>query len=220
MAHDTAKLSSEAPVPSRSALLDTLDTLLEQYLHLIDTYTKAQQQLSSHLQSGYMSLAKANFDSSNRTNYGQDYYDSRMQALRRARIDEGGEEDVGKTAIRLSVVTRGAGQERGTGERKEDSDARVQLLSPPSTPAADEQEDEDTGDPVAQEEPTLGDEETARIQDPIRMFGILVPRALRSAQGSFTAAVTDPIPSIINVNREMRTLENEIGRLRKQIRKT
>lgn len=218
--------NSETPLLSHNDLLDNLDTLLERYLTLLDTYTTTQQQLTAHLQSGYLSLAKANFDSSNRTRYGQDFYDERMQALRRMRMDEGAEEDAGKAAMRLSVVMMGSGQEQTPSrDGKEGSGTRVQLPSPPPTPAADdedeeeEDEDEDTEDPSQQEEPTATDEKTPQIQDPIRMFGLLVPRSLRSAQGSFTSAVTGPVPDLVNVNRQMRMLENEIGRLRKQIRK-
>lgn len=36
---------------------------------------------------GYFSLAQANFNSSSRTRYGQDYYDERMQALRRVYVE-------------------------------------------------------------------------------------------------------------------------------------
>jgi hypothetical protein len=56
-------------------------------------------------------------------------------------------------------------------------------------------------------------------KDPIRMFGILVPQALRDAQASFVAAVDGPIPRLAMVSRDLRTQEIEIGRVRKQIKK-
>jgi hypothetical protein len=56
-------------------------------------------------------------------------------------------------------------------------------------------------------------------KDPIRMFGILVPQALRDAQASFVAAVDGPIPHLAMVSRDLRTQEIEIGRVRKQIKR-
>jgi hypothetical protein len=80
-------------------LILKLDDLLEQYLNLLDQYQTTRQQLSTQLssvrkivselgvttddQKGYISLAQANFSSTNRARYGQDYYDERMQALRK-----------------------------------------------------------------------------------------------------------------------------------------
>lgn len=55
--------------------------------------------------------------------------------------------------------------------------------------------------------------------NPIRMFGILVPPALRSAQASLREAVDGPIPRLASVTGELRTLEREIGRARKAVRK-
>lgn len=55
--------------------------------------------------------------------------------------------------------------------------------------------------------------------DPIRMFGILVPPALRSAQTLFSEAVDGPVVKLVEVAGELRALEREIGRVRKGIRK-
>ena len=57
------------------------------------------------------------------------------------------------------------------------------------------------------------------LPDPIRMFGILVPPALRSAQSSFKEAVEGPVVGLATVAGELRVLEREIGRVRKGIRK-
>ena len=57
------------------------------------------------------------------------------------------------------------------------------------------------------------------VVDPIRMFGILVPPALRSAQTSFREAVNGPVLKLTEVTGELKVLEREIGRTRKSIRK-
>jgi hypothetical protein len=56
-------------------------------------------------------------------------------------------------------------------------------------------------------------------RDPIRWFGFSVPSTLRVAQDQFTGAIVGPIPRILHITKDMRQLENEIGRLRKTIRK-
>lgn len=57
------------------------------------------------------------------------------------------------------------------------------------------------------------------VVDPIRMFGILVPPALRSAQTSFKEVVNGLVVKLAEVTGELRMLEREIGRTRKSIRK-
>ena len=55
--------------------------------------------------------------------------------------------------------------------------------------------------------------------DPLRWFGILVPPALRSAQASFVSTVEGPVPHLASLVRDLRRLEIDVARLRKQIRK-
>jgi hypothetical protein len=61
---------------------------------------------------------------------------------------------------------------------------------------------------------------TEKPADPLRWFGILVPPALRTAQLTFVSAVEGPIPQLVTILRDLRTQEIEIGRIRKQIKKT
>lgn len=56
-------------------------------------------------------------------------------------------------------------------------------------------------------------------RDPIRWFGVLVPPPLRSAQSKFIEIVEGPIPRLVTLTKETRTLEIEIGRARKLIKK-
>ena len=85
------------------------------------------------------------------------------------------------------------------------------------------EKDESIPAPAAGDADNGGDEKTepakSIVVDPIRMFGILVPPALRSAQASFTEAVDGPVMRLAEVTGELRALEREIGRTRKSIRK-
>jgi transcriptional regulator of heat shock response len=56
-------------------------------------------------------------------------------------------------------------------------------------------------------------------KDPLRWFGVLVPPALRSAQASFTLAAEGSVPNLVMLQRKLRSLEIEIGRTRKSIKK-
>ncbi|KAL8862287.1 MAG: hypothetical protein Q9178_001296 [Gyalolechia marmorata] len=55
--------------------------------------------------------------------------------------------------------------------------------------------------------------------DPLKWFGILVPPALRASQNSFKNAVTEKITLLANLSNEMRSMEIEIRRIRKKIKK-
>lgn len=55
--------------------------------------------------------------------------------------------------------------------------------------------------------------------DPIHMFGVLVPQALRQAQESFVKAVAGSVPRLVELDGEMRELEIEIRRMRKTLAK-
>jgi hypothetical protein len=89
--------------------------------------------------------------------------------------------------------------------------------SPPQNEKEDEkEEEEETTTPTPQDsQPT----EPSQLPDPIRMFGILVPPALRAAQTSFTEALEGPVVRLAAVTGELRALEREIGRARKGVRK-
>lgn len=72
------------------------------------------------------------------------------------------------------------------------------------------------GDAATSEEDS---EVEPRIPDPLKWFGILVPLALRASQTSFKIAATETIPRLANVANEMKSLEIEIRRTRKKIRR-
>lgn len=56
-------------------------------------------------------------------------------------------------------------------------------------------------------------------KDPIRMFGILTPQALRTAQGEAIKMVEEMVPKLVGVSREMESVEIEVRRRRKWLRK-
>lgn len=222
---------------TRVKLEAALDELLKRYLLLLDQYTQARQQLSSDLSSSYISLAQANFNASNRVRYGQDFYDERMQALRRVTVEE--KESTPIRSIRLVDPPAESTDKKKTASSKAKS--------------AEEYKSEETTDPVSASiakldinteidtqsssaetlAPDAGKEkkdkednkeskegsQKARPDDPIRWFGILVPPALRSAQSTFVKTVEGPVSKLVNLAAEMRELEIEIGRARKAIRK-
>ncbi|QDS68065.1 hypothetical protein FKW77_009851 [Venturia effusa] len=183
-------------------LMLRLDDLFEQYLNLLDQYQETRQQLSALLSSGYMSLAQANFSSTSRARYGPDYYDERMQALRKITVgNETREEDF---VVTCNLVP----EEQGRLKAKPESDTR-------EAECEERKEDEK---PVKNEETTEG---KLKIdpRDPIRWFGLLVPPPLRSAQSTFIEIVENKVPRLANLTRQLRSLETEIGRTRKQMKK-
>lgn len=174
----------------RRDLLDKLDSLWEQYLYLVDEYQNTRKQLSDALSTGFLALAQANFNSTSRTRYGQDFYDDRMQASRKVVIEPADEPwifEVIKEKQGSSIDASQASESETTSKESEDVQA---------------------------------DQETKNQVDPLRWFGILVPQALRNSQTSFTQAAEGPVPRLATLSRQMRTLEIEIGRLKKSIKKS
>ncbi|KAF2184836.1 hypothetical protein K469DRAFT_727048 [Zopfia rhizophila CBS 207.26] len=198
-----AKKSPEVETADKDALTSKLDELLEQYLNTLDLYQKAQQQLTSSLSSGFLSLAQANFNNQSHSRYGQDYYDKRMQACRKAVITD---ED---SKVTFALSTLDSGPRQSEHEAPAHSPKEPSIISTTSgTPAVEGLEVNNA---------SSGDSKTR--SDPLRWFGILVPPALRTAQSSFVSAVEGPIPHLVFLMKELRKLEVDIGRLRKQLKK-
>lgn len=113
-----------------------------------------------------------------------------------------------------------ATQEEEKPQNKEDEETKAETDTP-STTTAEERHAASESDPINHNSDA---EEKAsspqpKVVDPIRMFGILVPPALRSAQASFKEAIEGPLIRLAEVTGELRALEREIGRARKSIRK-
>ncbi|KAI7158724.1 hypothetical protein KC349_g4703 [Hortaea werneckii] len=203
-------------------LNDRLDDLWVKYLDCLDQYQRAQESVQKALSSGFFSLAQANFKSSAGRRYGQDFYDERMKASKRVQIVENGDDHV--LAISMNPAVAPGDSSEGPEQKTE----AIQQPSPPSTPVADGEDVKAAGKP---KEPTNFDEikdqdsEKSGIahqpptRSPLTWFGILTPRELRSAQESFSTAISSPTESAVNAAREMRQLEAEINRTRKAVRK-
>ena len=194
---------------------NTIDSLLQRYLALLDEYTQLRTSLNA-LQSGlYQNLARANFSAERDIRYGQDYYDERMQATRRV------EATITKGTFPTFAVIR-------------PEEERSSSTPPPSKPPASDAGDDD-GEKTdsAAEPPTSekdgkdegGKNEEPRQQqhktknppsDPLRWFGLLTPMTLRLAQGQAIQAAEELIPRLVSVSAEMADVEVEVRRARKK----
>lgn len=215
-------------------LHDRLDALWMSYLRHLDAYTTAQMALQQFMRSGFYSLSRANFNARPGMRYGQDYFHERAVATRRVHINQN---SVNETAHRLSlaVVPKAV-----VSAADEDSDERTkreaphvgektQQPSPPATPSPEDDSKTSTNPPAEGSRGQEDDNDNSRTKevppkprleaDPIRWYGIMVPRELRTAQGSFSAAMNLNVAAAVNAGRAMRETEVEIRKLRKEIRR-
>jgi coiled-coil domain-containing protein 115 len=84
--------------------------------------------------------------------------------------------------------------------------------------AADEIPDGDTktgGEEDEQNGDAEREKKTTKSKDPVRMFGILTPQALRLAQGGAIKMVEEVIPKLASIDAEMKEVEIKIRRARK-----
>ncbi|KAF2724704.1 hypothetical protein K431DRAFT_281651 [Polychaeton citri CBS 116435] len=215
-----------------NVLNEKLDQLWASYLNFLDTYQKAQNDVSKHFSSGFLSLAQANFKAPSAgrgVRYGQDYFDGRMKAGRLASIaaTESDQQMYPSTEVciklddkPLSSDTEPAAATASSGDHtdgKEGSPPRQQP-SPPVTPS-DEKKKTDLSGLTLDESKEAEHAPNSVPKDPMKWFGILVPPELRRSQGSFIAALGDPVSGAANAARGMREVEAEIRKLRKAIRK-
>jgi hypothetical protein len=235
------EVSSSKTDTSLSELEDYLDELWESYLALLDQYTKAQDEIKRHLNSGFLSLAKAQSSASLGRRYGQDWYDERMKASRKARVlsvsvnDTEDSLSAGLQNLSISLtkseLSGGTTQsdEKISNDGSQEEGPKQQQPSPPGTPEPEsqpDQEDEEKSDQTEESKPT----------NPLRWFGVLVPPELKRAQSAFSAMLEEssksdepdetsgdrtqsPITDAVNAARGLRDVEAEIRKTRKAVRK-
>lgn len=222
-------------------LEDHLDELWESYLELLDQYTKAQDEIKKHLNSGFLSLAKAQSSASLGRRYGQDWYDERMKASRKAQVLSASVDDAGDSLSadvqNLNIsITHNELNDRSTQSAEKTSDAeskekepKQQQPSPPGTPEPEAHLDEE-------EEKKPDQTEDSKPINPLRWYGVLVPPELKRAQSAFSAVLEDsstsdepdatstvrsksPIADAVNAARALRDIEVEIRKTRKAVKK-
>ncbi|KAJ5766491.1 uncharacterized protein N7511_004107 [Penicillium nucicola] len=239
---------SEAPEakakPAASELVQSLDTLLEQYLNLLDRQQKLQTGLAKQLSSGFFSLAQANFSCPPGRRYGPDFYDERMKATRKISInheentadksaDESANDSENESAASLpfgckfTIESAPSTQlEADTDEKSEDEEKSVSAQDVQSVTKDTTADNKTTPVPLesSQDGNTTTEMEKPKLRrrkfhsdDPIHWYGILVPQSLRRAQHSFANAVDTAVPELASTVVEMRTLEEKIGKLRAQL---
>ncbi|KAJ5198286.1 uncharacterized protein N7498_007403 [Penicillium cinerascens] len=235
------------PAEASSELLASLDTLLEQYLHLLDRQQKLQSGFSKQLSSGFLALAHANYTCPPGRRYGRDYYDERMKTNKKISIQT--EQDVDEaedTPDSLEEAETPASNDllynfhiqsisnREAEKTDEKEDAEKLPVEDKQTEAPSQQEEiptkqtSDTTSSAAENSSAVVDTDNAveepkkphkkfRSDDPIYWYGILVPPSLRSAQKSFTEGVRTQVPALAGTIVEMRALEHKITQLRAKL---
>ncbi|PYH33044.1 uncharacterized protein BO87DRAFT_407687 [Aspergillus neoniger CBS 115656] len=235
----------QAPVADAPEdLLQSLDNLLERYLHLLDQHQKLQAELGSKLSSGFFSLAQANYTCPPGRHYGADYYDERMKATRRVTLQpptnlaeeryateednlpptDTDNSDSNSSIFGIESVTVQHSEDESDTDEKPESDADSPEENRPQHEEGDTQAGElsttsetPQTDPDADDKPKRSKKKKFRSSDPIHWYGILVPPYLRSAQKSFTEAVESRLPRLASVVVEMRTVEKEVHRVRSEL---
>ncbi|POS87762.1 hypothetical protein EPUL_001070, partial [Erysiphe pulchra] len=179
-------------------LSDDIENLLAQYLDLVDEYDLLRRRLYMLQISARQNLARANFSAARGIKYGEELYDSRIQALRLCRVTV----DAEKGKRKFTVLTKDTS--RGKSDPTVASEVKERAL-----------------DDLSQEKKISGDgqttEDTARTikNDPIRMFGILTPASLRLVQTD-SIKMVNIIPRLVELDAELAQIEIEIRRLRKR----
>lgn len=225
--------------PSLPALHDRMDALWASYLQYLDSYTKAQALVQKHMSAGFLSLARANFNARDGiTRYGKDFYHERAVATKRVTVNTEATPD-GSARLEFAEwevpgerdgpLDQEDGNDAASGRsdtvQRQDESETTQQPSPPATPKPEvtsaqpsseklssERQSKDADSPPTKSKSPLE-------SDPLRWFGILLPRDLRSAKSSFEFAVNEPMTDAVNAMRSMRGVEVELRKVRKEIRR-
>lgn len=225
--------------PSLPVLHDRMDALWASYLQYLDNYTKAQALVQKHMSAGFLSLARANFNARDGvTRYGKDFYHERAVATKRVSMNTDAspngsarlefiewEVPVGSDEPLDEEDENDADGARNDTVQREDESEKTQQPSPPATPKPEVTSAQQCSEKPSSEKQTKdADPQPTKSKsplesDPLRWFGILLPRDLRSAKSSFQFAVNEPMTDAVNAMRSMRGVEVELRKLRKEVRR-
>jgi hypothetical protein len=187
----------------------------------------------------YQFIARANFHAPNGIRFGQDHYDDRMQASRRIEITPGMKNFV-STADPLETMDFDCVHSYGSdpasesisSHREEEGDEdlknedistedekKIKPKPKPTSSLSDNNNDAHDSRPSS---PPSGKGIKAGCKaprDPIHMFGLFRPHALKHAQFAAVHVVADLFPRLAGVDAAMRALEIEVRRARKRVAK-
>ncbi|APA14942.1 predicted protein [Sclerotinia sclerotiorum 1980 UF-70] len=167
-------------------LTSEIDRLLEQYLHLLDQYSSLRSELSSLSSSMYINLSRANFMPQNGIRYDTSFYHDRIQAQR------------------LCTVTI----------PENASNTQSVKLTAPALFAINETSSSKSESDLSKNDTNGEDTKTVFKKDPLRMFGLFTPQALKNTQGD-SIKMMDVIPKLVTTEKAMEDLEIRIRRARK-----
>ncbi|KAF5869246.1 uncharacterized protein Bfra_011789 [Botrytis fragariae] len=164
-----------------------IDHLLEQYLQLLDRYSALRSKLSALSSSMYINLSRANFTPQNGIRYDTSFYDDRIQAQRLCNV----------------TIPENASNTQST------------KFTPPLLFAINETSTSESESDLLNRD-TNGDDDTktALKKDPLRMFGLFTPQALKDTKED-SIKMMGVIPELINTEKAMEDLEIRIRRARK-----
>ncbi|KAF7916229.1 uncharacterized protein EAE98_010814 [Botrytis deweyae] len=163
-----------------------IDHLLEQYLQLLDQYSALRSRLSTLSSSMYINLSRANFTPQNGIRYDTSFYDDRIQTQRLCNV----------------TIPENASNTQST------------KFTPPLFAINETSTSESESDLLNKDTNGNGDTKTALKKDPLRMFGLFTPQALKDTKED-SIKLMDVIPKLINTEKAMEDLEIRIRRARK-----
>ncbi|KAF7882053.1 uncharacterized protein EAF01_011833 [Botrytis porri] len=168
-----------------------IDHLFEQYLQLLHQYSALRSKLSTLSSSMYINLSRANFTPQNGIRYDTSFYDDRIQAQRLCNV----------------TIPENASNTQSTN------------FTPPPLFAINEASTSESKSDLLNKD-TNGDDgtKTASKKDPLRMFGLFTPQALKDTKED-SIKMMDVIPKLVNTEKAMEDLEIRIRRARKYRRK-
>ena len=179
----------------------------------------------------FQNLSRANFSAERGIRYGADFYDARMQATRICRISVpavySGTADASLAQQKHGEHVVEGNVERDMAASLEDGDAGglKEKEGLESIKKGSMTESLGTACFVVDAAPSNGEKQDASVEekeegkrvarDPLRMFGLLTPSALKEAQRGSIKVVEGVVSKLVTIDAEMKQAEIRIRRARK-----